>query len=147
MPHDLLEEAEEHQLLVRVRALLAVAESSEFAAEARAFHAKAMAMAGRYDIDPGLLRFPREPLRIAVIVAELERLRQVLERYGEDAGTWATKTAEWSDCLDTYDAVLEAAAEVVHLPLHRLPFGSRRHLRPEQRAQIEGLIARKVASP
>ena len=137
--------AEAHRLLLRVRALLAMAESSEFAAEARAFTEKALGLAGEYDIEPKLLRFPREPLKVAVIVSELERLQGALEAYGEDTASWATKTAEWSTCLDEYDLVLEAAAEVVHLPVPRLPYGCRRHFRPEERAAIEQLISQKVS--
>jgi len=136
--------AEGHRLLVRVRALLAMAESSEFAAEARAFSEKARAMADEYGIDPSLLLFPREPLRVAVIVGELQRLQSALEEYGEDEGLWATKSAEWSTLLDEYDMVLEAAAEIVQLPIPRLPYGCRRHFRPEERTHIEELVSRKV---
>lgn len=138
--------AEGHRLLVRVRALLAMAESSEFAAEAHAFSDRAGRMAEEYGIEPALLRFPREPLRVAAVVAELERLRDVLEDYEADPGIWATKSAEWSACLDEYDVVLEAAAELVHLPIPRLPYGSRRHFRPDERAHIEALIRTKVSS-
>jgi hypothetical protein len=136
--------AEGHRLLVRVRALLAMAESSEFAAEARAFSEKAGAMADEYGIEPALLLFPREPLRVAVIVAELQRLQQALEDYGADEGLWATKSAEWSTLLDEYDSVLEAAAEMVQLPVPRLPYGCRRHFRPEERSHIEQLVRQKV---
>jgi hypothetical protein len=136
--------AEGHRLLVRVRALLAMAESSEFAAEARAFSEKARVMADEYGIDPSLLLFPREPLRVAVIVSELRRLQAALEAYGDDEGLWATKSAEWSTLLDEYDMVLEAAAEIVQLPIPRLPYGCRRHFRPEERTHIEELVSRKV---
>lgn len=136
--------AEGHRLLVRVRALLAMAESSEFAAEARAFTEKARVMADEYGIEPELLLFPREPLRVALIVAELQRLQGALEDYGEDEGLWATKSAEWSTLLDEYDSVLEAAAEMVDLPIPRLPYGSRRHFRPEERAHIEQLVRRRI---
>lgn len=136
--------ADAHRLLVRVRALLAMAESSEFAAEARAFSEKAGVMAEEYGIDPSLLLFPREPLRVAVIVGELRRLQSALEEYGEHEGLWATKSAEWSTLLDEYDLVLEAAAEIVQLPVPRLPYGCRRHFRPEERAHIEDLVSRKV---
>lgn len=139
--------AEGHRLLVKVRNLLAMAESSQFAAEAGAFTDKAMGLADRYGIEPGLLRFPREPLEVAVIVAELRRLKGALEAYDQGNGAWATRTAEWSTCLDDYDTVLEAAAEVLQLPIPRLPFGCRRHFRPEKRVQIENLINQKVSSP
>jgi hypothetical protein len=123
-----------------VRALLAMAESSEFAAEARAFCDKAGALAEAHDIEPVYLRFPREPLQVALIVAELQRLQAELQSYEADADLWATKSAEWSACLDDYDLVLEAAAEVVQVPVPRLPYGCRRHFRPEERTQIESLI-------
>lgn len=132
---------------MRVRALLSMAESSEFAAEATAFCAKAGALAEAHHIDPALLRFPREPLKVAVIVAELQRIRAVLEGYQADPDLWDTKSAEWSACLDDYDMVLEAAAEVVQKPVPRLPFGCRRHFRPEERSEIEALLrARLVPS-
>lgn len=138
--------AEGHRLLVRVRALRAMAESSEFAAEARAFSSKAEAMADEYGIDPALLRFPREPLRVAAIVSELERLQDVLGDYEAENDLWATKSAEWAGCLDEYDLVLEAAAELVQLPVPRLPYGSKRHFRPEERAHIEALIRTKIST-
>lgn len=130
---------------MRVRALLAMAESSEFAAEARAFCDKAGALADAHGIAPALLRFPREPLQVAVIVAELQRLQEVLEAYEADPELWATKSAEWSACLDDYDIVLEAAAELVQRPVPRLPYGSRRHFRPEERTEIEALLRARLA--
>jgi hypothetical protein len=129
---------------LRVRALLAMAESSEFAAEARAFGDKAGALARVHGIEPALLRFPREPLKVAVIVAELQRLQAVLEEYEADPDLWETKSAEWSACLDDYDLVLEAAAEVVQRPVPRLPYGSRRHFRPEERTEIEALLRARL---
>lgn len=117
-----------------------MAESSEFAAEARAFCDKAGALAAAHGIEPALLRFPREPLQVAVIVAELQRLQGELEAYEAAPELWATKSAEWSACLDDYDSVLEAAAEVVQVPVPRLPYGCRRHFRPEERSHIESLI-------
>jgi hypothetical protein len=130
---------------VRVRALLAMAESSEFAAEARAFCAKAGALAEAHGIEPALLRFPREPLVVPVIVAELHRLQAALEAYEAEPSLWGTKSAEWSACLDDYDTVLEAAAEVLQRPVPRLPYGSRRHFRPEERAEIEALLRARLA--
>jgi hypothetical protein len=145
---DGISDVEAHRLLTRVRALLAMAESSEFAAEAAAFAAKATALAEDYGIEPALLAFPREPLRVAVIIAELQRLQRELESYDDgDADLWATKSAEWSACLDEYDLVLEAAAEIVQLPVPRLPYGSRRHFRPDERNYIEELIRQKVGGP
>lgn len=138
--------AEGPGLLLTIRALLAMAESSEFGPEAAAFADKARRLADRYDVAPTLLRFPREPLQVAVIVAELERLQAALAGYDEDPGSWATKSAEWSACLDEYDVVLEAAAELLQLPVPCLPYGCRRHFRPEQRAEIEDLVSRKVAT-
>ncbi len=131
---------------MRVRALLAMAESSEFAAEARAFCDKAGALAQAHDIEPALLRFPREPLQVAVIVAELQRLQAVLEAHEADPNLWETKSAEWSACLDDYDMVLEAAAEIVQRPVPRLPYGCRRHFRPEERTEIEALLRARLVT-
>lgn len=121
-----------------------MAESSEYTAEAQAFTTKALRLADEHDIPPALLRFPREPLQVAVVVAELQRLQALLETYDGEEDLWATKSAEWSACLDSYDEVLEAAAELVQLPVPRLPYGSRRHFRPEERARIEALIRTKA---
>ncbi|HUR23958.1 MAG TPA: DUF2786 domain-containing protein [Acidimicrobiales bacterium] len=129
---------------MRVRSLLAVAESSEFTAEAQAFTSKAQRLAAEHGIPPALLRFPREPLQVAVVIAELQRIQTLLEHYDGAEELWATKSAEWSSCLDEYDEVLEAAAELVQLPVPRLPYGSRRHFRPDERAQIEALIRTKA---
>ena len=129
-----------------MRALLAMAESSEFGAEARAFCDKAGALAEAHGIEPALLRFPREPLQVAVIVAELQRLQTVLEEYEADPGLWGTKSAEWSACLDDYDTVLEAAAEIVQRPVPRLPYGCRRHFRPEERSEIEALLRSRLVT-
>ncbi len=132
--------------MVRVRALLAMADSSEFVAEARAFSDRARRMADEYGIEPELLRFPREPLQVAVVVAELQRLQAELEEHEVEEALWATKTAEWSALLDEYDEVLEAAAGLVQLPIPRLPYGSRRRFRPEERSYIERLIETKASS-
>ena len=131
---------------MRVRALLAMADSSEFVAEARAFSDRAGRMAEEHGIAPELLRFPREPLQVAVVVAELQRLQAELVHHAEEEELWATKTAEWSALLDEYDMVLEAAAGMVQLPIPRLPYGSPRRFRPEERAHIEQLIHTKVSS-
>lgn len=127
------------ELLGRIRGLLAMAESSRYPAEAAAFAAKARHLAGRHDIDPTLLRYPREPLAVAVLVAELHRLQGELRRF-EEHDDEARDTPAWSACLDDYDTVLEAAAELLQVPVARLPFGSRRHFRPEHRAEIEALL-------
>lgn len=131
---------------MRVRALLAMAESSEFAAEAKAFCDKAGALAEAHGIEPALLRFPRQPLEVAVIVAELQRLQAVLEEYEADPDLWDTKSAEWSACLDDYDVVLEAAAEIVQRPVPRLPYGCRRHFRAEERSEIEALLHARLVT-
>jgi hypothetical protein len=126
-------------LLGRIRGLLAMAESSRYPAEAAAFAAKARQLAGRFDVDPALLRYPREPLAVAVLVAELARLQDELRRFTEGEEK-ARDTQAWSACLDDYDLVLEAAAELLQVPVARLPFGARRHFRPEERAEIEVLL-------
>lgn len=108
------------------------------------FCEKASALAATHGIAPALLRYPREPLQVAVIVAELQRLRSVLESYEADPAPGATTSAEWSACLDDYDVVLEAAAEVVQRAVPRLPYGSRRHFRPEERTEIEALLRSRL---
>jgi hypothetical protein len=139
-------EKEELDVLLKVRALLATAESSEFEGETRAFRAKAESLAERYEIEPSLLAFPCEHLKVAVVMAELNRLKEIVHAYEEEDETWETKTAEWSAVLDEYDGVLEVACDILCLPLKRLPYGCRRHFRPDDRAKIEKLIWDRVTS-
>ena len=129
-----------------MRALLATAESSEYEEESRVFHDKAMMLATRHEIEPSLLAYPREDLKVAVVMAELNRLREIIDWYNEQDETWETKTAEWSALLDEYDGVLEVACDILCLPLKRLPYGCRRHFRPHDRAKIERLIWDRVTS-
>jgi hypothetical protein len=129
-----------------VRALLATAEGSEFEEESRLFYDKAMTLATRHEMEPALLAYPREDLKVAVVMAELGRLREIIEWYTDQEETWETKTAEWSAVLDEYDGVLEVACDILCLPLKRLPFGCRRHFRPHDRAKIEKLIWDRVTS-
>lgn len=131
-------------MLLKVRALLATAESSEFAGEALAFRAKAERLSERYKLDPSLLAFPREHLQVAVVMAELARVKEILQAYEAEEETWETKTAEWSAQLDEYDEILEVACDILCLPLRRLPYGCRRHFRPPERARIEALIWDRV---
>ncbi|HEX3538898.1 MAG TPA: DUF2786 domain-containing protein [Acidimicrobiales bacterium] len=129
-----------------MRALLATAEGSEFEEESRLFYDKAMTLATRYEMEPALLAYPREDLKVAVVMAELGRLREIIEWYTDQDETWETKTAEWSAVLDEYDGALEVACDILCLPLKRLPFGCRRHFRPHDRAKIENLIWDRVTS-
>ena len=69
-----------------------------------------------------------------------------MEAYEAEDETWETKTAEWSSVLDEYDGVLEVACDILCLPLKRLPYGCRRHFRPDARAKIEKLIWDRVTS-
>jgi hypothetical protein len=137
---------EDLAILLKVRALLATAESSEFEEESQVFHAKAMMLAERHEIDADLLAYPREDLKVAVVMAELNRLREIVDWYTAQDETWETKTAEWSSLLDEYDGVLEVACDILCLPLKRLPYGCRRHFRPHDRAKIEKLIWDRVTS-
>ncbi len=105
-----------------------------------------MTLADRYEIDPELLEYPCEDLKVAVVMAELNRLRDVIRAYEDEDETWVTKTAEWSAVLDEYDGVLEVACDILCLPLKRLPYGCRRHFRPQDRAKIEKLIWDRVTS-
>ena len=143
---ELRAEALELRVLLRARALRATAESSEYEAEAEVFTAKAMALVEQYGIATELLEFPSEPLNVAVVASELRRVKDLLRQYGEEEDTWITKTAEWAETLDEYDHILEVAADVLNVPLPRLPYGSVRHLRPEDRTEIERLIWNRVAS-
>jgi hypothetical protein len=135
---------EELTILLKVRALLATAESSEFEDESRVFHAKAMMLAERHEIEESLLAYPREDLKVAVVMAELTRLRAIVQWYTDQDETWETKTAEWSSLLNEYDGVLEVACDILCLPLKRLPYGCVRHFRPHDRAKIEKLIWDRV---
>ena len=130
-------------MLGRIRALLAVSESTPYPAEAAAFADRARRLAARHDVDPTLLRSPREPLAVAVLAAEVQRLQAELGDYDRSPDA-ARDTPAWSACLDDYDVVLEAAAELLQVPIPRLPFGCRRHFRPEQRAEIGALLARRA---
>jgi hypothetical protein len=139
-------ENEELHVLLKVRALLATAEASEFQGEARSFRDKALSLAARYEIEPALLLYPREDLKVAVVMAELTRLREIIRAYGDEPETWETKSVEWSQLLDEFDGVLEVACDILCLPLRRLPYGCRRHFRPHDRARIEALIEERVTS-
>jgi hypothetical protein len=139
-------EALELRVLLRARALRATAESSEYEAEAEAFTAKATALVERYGIATELLELPSEPLQMAVVTSELRRVKDLLRRYAEDEDTWITKSAEWAETLDEYDHILEVAADLLDVRLPRLPYGSVRHLRPEDRTEIERLVRGRVAS-
>lgn len=140
------EDQEELNVLLKVRALLATAESSEFDGEAQSFHAKAMSLAERYEIEPALLAYPCEDLKVAVVMAELVRLRDIVQWYTDQDDTWETKTAEWSALLNEYDGVLEVACDFLCVPLKRLPYGCVRHFRPQDRARIEKLIWDRVTN-
>lgn len=133
-------------MLLKVRALLATAESSEFEAESQAFRAKAMSLAERYEIEEALLAYPCEELKVAVVMAEIVRLRDIVQWYTDQDETWETKTAEWSTLLDEYDGVLEVACDFLCVPLKRLPYGCKRHFRPHDRAKIEKLIWDRVTA-
>lgn len=135
---------EELDILLKVRALLATAESSPYEGESQSFRSKAMAMAERYEIEPSLLAYPCEHLKVAVTMAEIVRLREIMQAYEDEDETWETKTSEWSSLLDEYDGVLEVACDILCLPLNRLPYGCRRHFRPDNRAKIEKLIWDRV---
>jgi hypothetical protein len=81
---------------------------------------------------------------VAVVMAEINRLKEIVQAYEDEDETWETKTAEWSALLDEYDGVLEVACDILCLPLKRLPYGCRRHFRPHDREKIEKLIWDRV---
>ena len=135
-----LTETEELRLLLKARALQAMADSSEYTPERDAFTAKARALASEHGFEPELLDFPREPLRVAVVAGELRRLKEVIGEFERDPAWWAAKSTEWSDSLNQYDELLEMAADLFNVPVHRIPWGSRRHFRAEERARREQVI-------
>jgi len=92
-----------------------------------------------------LLDFPRESLKVAVVVSEMQRVKEWLVAYEEEPETWPTKTVEWGQLLDEYDSILEVAAEVMDMPLKKLPYGCVRHFRPEERGKIERSILERVS--
>jgi hypothetical protein len=141
-----LTDAQELRLLLKARALQAMADSSEFAFEKTIFTAKARALAARYGFELELLDFSREPLRVAVVIAEVRRMKEVIGDFQDDPDWWATKSAEWSESLNEYDEILEVAADLFNVPVHRIPWGSRRHFRPAERAQIEQVVWWRVAT-
>lgn len=141
-----LSETEELRLLLKARALQAMADSSEYGPERAMFTAKARALADRHGFELELLDFSREPLRVAVVIAEIRRMKDVIGDFKDDPEWWATKSAEWSDSLNEYDEVLEMAADLFNVPVHRIPWGSQRHFRPAERAQIEQVVWWRVAT-
>ncbi len=132
------------RILRKVRGLLATAESSDYEAEVEAFGAKARSMIAQYEIEPMLLDFPRESLKVAVVLSEMKRVKEWLVAYEDEPETWPTKTVEWGQLLEEYDSILEVAAEVMDMPLKKLPYGCVRHFRPEERARIERTILERV---
>jgi len=138
-------EAEELRILLKVRALLATAESSEFEPERQMFAKKALAMADEYQIEPELLDFPKESLKVAVVMAELRRVKDVLIQYEEHPDDWPEKSVEWGEILIEFDGILEMACEVLDMPLKRLPYGCVRHFRPVERDHIEQTLWERVA--
>jgi hypothetical protein len=144
--NDTLTDAQELRLLLKARALQAMADSSEYEPEREMFTAKAHALADRYGFERELLDFSREPLRVAVVIAEVRRMKEIIGDFKDDPAWWATKSAEWSDSLNEYDETLEMAADLFNVPVHRIPWGSRRHFRPPERALIEQVVWARVAT-
>lgn len=128
-----------------MRGLLATAESSDYEPEVVAFAAKARSMIAKYEIEPMLLDFPRESLKVAVVISEMQRVKEWLVAYEDEPETWPTKTVEWGQLLDEYDSILEVAAEVMDMPLKKLPYGCVRHFRPAERTRIERAIQERVS--
>nr|MDP9453192.1 hypothetical protein [Actinomycetota bacterium] len=65
-----------------------------------------------------------------------------LDLYEADDRLWPTKVQEWCEDLDTYDGLLIDLAVATGLPTSVLPEGDRRRLLSEERAGIEGGLAR-----
>lgn len=132
------------RIVLKVRALRATAAFSDNEAEIAAFSTKAAALAELHGIPAELLDFPGESLRVTMLMTELRQAQEAIAGYHASEDLWDTKSAEWSDLLDHYDALLEVAADELNLPIPVLPYGSRRHFRPAEREQIETLLYRRI---
>ncbi len=76
------------------------------------------------------------------LLVEARAMRRRLDLYEADDRLWPTKVQEWCEDLDTYDGLLIDLAVATGLPTSVLPEGDRRRLLSEERAGIEGGLAR-----
>ncbi|MEA2717240.1 MAG: hypothetical protein QOI99_1557 [Actinomycetota bacterium] len=134
-------EAEWLKMVVRVRAMLAQAQSSTYPQEVEVYTRKAMSLAKRYEIDEWLLEAPGADLDIVIVGAQLRRLNTIMAGYAKFTRIeYEDQTREWTDYIRQYDATLEVATELLNIPLPVLPTGVPRRFRPEAQLHIEKLM-------
>ena len=142
IPAQAKEEKEELEVLLKVRALLATAESSEFEGETQAFYSKAMSLAERYEIDEELLAFPREDLKVAVVMAELGRLKEVVQAY-EDEDETGKQDGRVVGHSRRVRRCPGSGLDLLCLPLKRLPYGLLVNVGPIFIAILAGIVLRE----
>jgi len=134
-------EAEWLKTVVRIRAMLAQAQSSTYPEEIQVYTRKAMSLATRHEVDEWLLEAPGADLDVVIIGAQLRRLNTIMAGYSKFTRIeYEDQTREWTDFIRQYDATLEMAAEILNLPLPILPNGVPRRFRPEAQRHIEKLL-------
>ncbi len=134
-------EAEWLKTVVRIRAMLAQAQSSTFPEEIEVYTKKAMSLAKRHEVDEWLLESPGMDLDLVIVGAQLRRLNTIMAGYSKFPRiTYEDQTREWTDFIRQYDATLEVATELLNIPLPVLPGGVPRRFRPEAQLHIERLM-------
>lgn len=134
-------EAEWLKTVVRIRAMLAQAQSSTYPQEIEVYTKKARQWAARYEVDEWLLESPGADLDIVIIGAQLRRLNTIMAGYSKFTRIeYEDQTREWTDFIRQYDATLELACGILNIPLPVLPGGVVRRFRPEAQRHIERLI-------
>ncbi len=134
-------EAEWLKIVVRIRAMLAQAQSSTYPQEIEVYEKKAAQLAKRHEVDEWLLEAPGADLDIVIIGAQLRRINTIMAGYSKFTRIeYEDQTREWTDCIRQYDATLELATELLNLPLPVIPNGVVRRFRPEAQRHIEKLM-------
>jgi hypothetical protein len=134
-------EAEWLKIVVRIRAMLAQAQSSTYPEEIQVYTRKAAQLAKRHEVDEWLLEAPGADLDVVIIGAQLRRLNTIMAGYSKFTRIeYEDQTREWTDCIRQYDATLELATEMLNIPLPVIPNGVVRRFRPEAQLHIEKLM-------
>ncbi len=134
-------EAEWLKTVVRIRAMLAQAQSSTYPEEIAVYTRKAQQLAKRHEVDEWLLEAPGADLDIVIVGAQLRRLNTIMAGYSKFTRIeYEDQTREWTDFIRQYDATLEVATELLNIPLPVLPNGVPRRFRPEAQLHIEKLM-------
>ncbi len=134
-------EAEWLKTVVRIRAMLAQAQSSTYPQEIEVYTKKAMSLAQRHEVDEWLLESPGMDLDLVIVGAQLRRLNTIMAGYSKFTRIeYEDQTREWTDFIRQYDATLEVATEFLNIPLPVLPGGVPRRFRPEAQRHIENLL-------